>query len=165
MPQQTVLGHRPGTVSSFAALVPGCDTVASMAVSPDLAGRTFPPSEPYTVSREKIREFCSAVGAEARDEAPPTFPIVVAFEAMQRLMVDPDVGIELHNVVHRDQAFEQQRPVRAGDTLTASLTVESVRQAAGTDLIATRTEITDEDGSLVALARATLAHRSSGEPA
>ena len=159
MPQQTVLGHRPGTVSSFAALVPGCDTVASMAVSPDLAGRTFPPSEPYTVSREKIREFCSAVGAEARDEAPPTFPIVVAFEAMQRLM------IELHNVVHRDQAFEQQRPVRAGDTLTASLTIESVRQAAGTDLIATRTEITDEDGSLVALARATLAHRSSGEPA
>ena len=135
-----------------------------MAVSPDLAGRTFPPAEPYTVSREKIREFCAAIGAEAGDEAPPTFPIVVAFEAMQRLMTDPDVGIELHNVVHRDQAFEQARPVRAGDVLTATLTVESVRQAAGTDLIATRTEITDADGDLVSAARATLAHRASGEP-
>jgi len=134
-----------------------------MAVSPDLAGRTFPPSEPYTVSREKIREFCAAIGAEEGEEAPPTFPIVVAFEAMQRLMTDPDVGIELHNVVHRDQAFEQVRPVRAGDTLTATLTVESSRRAAGTDLIATRTEVTDAAGELVSTARATLAHRASGD--
>jgi hypothetical protein len=135
-----------------------------MAVSPDLAGRTFPPTEPYTVSREKIREFCAAIGADAGDEAPPTFPIVVAFAAMHRLMTDPDVGIELHNVVHRDQSFEQVRPVRAGDELTATLTVESTRQAAGTDLIATRTEVTDAGGELVSTARATLAHRASGEP-
>ena len=135
-----------------------------MAVSPDLAGRTFPPTEPYTVSREKIREFCVAIGTEAGDEAPPTFPIVVAFEAMQRLMTDADVGIELHNVVHRDQAFEQVRPVRTGDELTATLTVESTRQAAGTDLIATRTEITDAAGELVSTARATLAHRASEQP-
>jgi hypothetical protein len=136
-----------------------------MAVSPDLAGRVFPPSEPYTVSREKIAEFCAAFGAPPADEAPPTFPIVVAFEAMQRLMTDPDVGIELHNVVHRDQAFEQQRPVRAGDRLVATLSVESLRQAAGTDLIGTRTEVTDADGALVSIARATLAHRAAGEPA
>jgi hypothetical protein len=136
-----------------------------MAVSPELAGRAFPPTEPYTVSREKIREFCAAIGATPGDEAPPTFPIVVAFEAMQRLMTDPDVGIELHNVVHRDQGFEHRRPVRAGDALTATLTVESLRQAAGTDLIATRTEITDAAGELVSTARATLAHRASGDPA
>jgi acyl dehydratase len=90
---------------------------------------------------------------------------VVAFAAMQRLMTEPDVGIELHNVVHRDQAFEQARPVRPGDVLTATLTVESLRQAAGTDLIATRTEITDAAGEVVSTARATLAHRASGEPA
>jgi len=136
-----------------------------MAVSPDLAGRTFPPTEPYYVSREKIREFCAAIGAPAGEEAPPTFPIVVAFEAMQRLMTDPDVGIELHNVVHRDQAFEQHRAVRAGDTLSATLTVETLRQAAGTDLIGTRTDIADAGGELVSTARATLAHRASGEPA
>jgi N-terminal half of MaoC dehydratase len=136
-----------------------------MAVSPELAGRTFPPTEPYTVSREKIREFCTAIGAAPGDEAPSTFPIVVAFEAMQRLMADPDVGIELHNVVHRDQGFEHRRPVRAGDALTATLTVESLRQAAGTDLIATRTDITDAAGELVSTARATLAHRSAGDSA
>jgi acyl-CoA thioesterase FadM len=137
-----------------------------MAVSPDLAGRAFPTTAPYAVSAGKIQEFCRAIGMPYRDtdveQAPPTFPIVVAFEAMQRLMTDPDVGIELHNVVHRDQAFEQHRPVRAGDELTAKLTVESVRQAAGTDLIATRTEILDADGEVVTIARATLAHRASG---
>ena len=47
--------------------------------------------------------------------------------------------------------------------LTATLTVESTRTAAGTDLIATRTEITDADGELVSTARATLAHRASDE--
>jgi hypothetical protein len=137
-----------------------------MAVSPDLAGRTFPPTEPYDVSRAKIREFAHAVGDDSHgSEAPLTFPIVVAFAAMQHLMRDSQVGIELHNVVHRDQRFEQVRPVRAGDTLTATLTVDSLRQAAGTDLISTSTQIRDAAGDLVCTAYATLAHRASEVPA
>jgi len=137
-----------------------------MPLSPDLAGRSYPPTEPYAVSSAKIREFAAALGIETTGEqAPLTFPIVVAFDAMQRLMADPEVGIELHNVVHRDQRFEQVRPVRAGDELTAALTVDSLRQAAGTDLIGTRTEIRDAAGDLVCTAHATLAHRASEVPA
>lgn len=133
-----------------------------MAVSPELAGQTFPPTRPYDVSSAKIREFAHAIGEESDgSEAPLTFPIVVAFTAMQQLMTDPDVGIELHNVVHRDQRFEQVRPVRAGDTLTATLSVDTVRQAAGTDLIGTSTEIRDAYQDLVCTAFATLAHRAS----
>jgi N-terminal half of MaoC dehydratase len=132
-----------------------------MAVSPDLAGRTFAPADSYDVSAAKIREFAHAVGEDTDGtEAPLTFPIVVAFGAMQELMHDREVGIELHNVVHRDQRFEQVRPVRAGDTLTATLTVDSVRQAAGTDLVATSTEVRDTTGALVCTAYATLAHRA-----
>ncbi len=140
-----------------------------MPVSPDLAGRTFPPGAPYTVSEEKIREFTTAIGqdqpepgSEQARTAPVTFPIVVAFGAMQTLMTDPDVGIELRNVIHRDQRFVQHRPVRAGDVLTAELTVESVRQAAGTDLIGTRTEVADGEGAAVCTAYATLVHRAGG---
>ncbi|MPZ93612.1 MAG: hypothetical protein GEU96_01610 [Propionibacteriales bacterium] len=132
-----------------------------MAVSPELAGRTFPPTAPYAVSAAKIREFALAIGVEPAEDAPPTFPIVVAFAAMQQLMHDPEVGIELHNVVHRDQRFVQVRPIRAGDALTATLTVETLRQAAGTDLIGTRTEVTDASGELVTTAYATLAHRAT----
>jgi len=131
-----------------------------MAVDPDLAGRTFPPTEPYTVSREKLQEFARATGAELDgDTAPATFPIVVAFAAMTALMEDPEVGIALHRVVHGDQRFTYTRPVRVGDRLSATLTVDSLRQISGADIIGTRSEITDDRGEPVCTAFATLVHR------
>jgi hypothetical protein len=134
-----------------------------MALDPALAGRTFAPTAPYTVSREKIAEFTEAIGGDAIDggeTAPLTFPIVIAFRAMSDLMTDPDVAIELHNVVHGDQRFEQHRPIRAGDTLVGTLTIASLRAGAGMDMIGTRTEIATTDGEPVATASATLVHRA-----
>jgi hypothetical protein len=131
-----------------------------MAVDASLSGRTFPPTEPYRVSREKILEFARATGsAHDGDAAPATFPIVVAFAAMNALMEDPDVGISLHRVVHGEQRFSYTRPVRAGDELTATLTVDSLRQIGGADIIGTRSEITDAEGRPVCTAFATLVHR------
>ncbi|MEJ7757639.1 MAG: MaoC family dehydratase N-terminal domain-containing protein [Nocardioidaceae bacterium] len=132
-----------------------------MPVDATLAGRTFEPTAPYEVSAAKIAEFAAALGASP--DAVPTFGIVVAFAAMTDLMHDPDVGIELHNVVHADQRFEITRPIRAGDVLVARLTVDSVRQMAGTDIIATRSEITTTDGAHVCTAYATLAHRAGAD--
>ncbi len=136
-----------------------------MALDPALAGRTFTTTTPYQVSTAKIAEFAIAVGAdpeEHRDAAPYTFPIVVAFELMSRLMTDPGVGIELRNVVHRDERIDQVRPVRAGDALVGTLTVESLRAAAGVDVIATRTDVSTVDGEAVCTATATLLHRGGG---
>lgn len=136
-----------------------------MALDPSLIGRTFPPTEPYDVSRHEIAEFASAIGyLDPRgDVAPPTFPIVIAFRAMTALMHDPEVGIELRNVVHADQRFDARRPVRAGDVLTAELQIEKLRHMAGTDIISTRSDIATTDGEHVCSAYATLAHRSSEE--
>jgi N-terminal half of MaoC dehydratase len=133
-----------------------------MPVDPELVGRAFPPTEPYLVSREKIAEFTSAIKAEpvdGGDTAPLTFPFVVAFRAMSALMTDPDVGIELHNVVHGEQRFQQTRPVRAGDELVATLTIDSVRAAAGMDMIGTRTEVTSSSGEHLSTTYALLLHR------
>jgi acyl dehydratase len=142
---------------------------------PDLAGREFPPTPPYDVSRSQIAAFADAIGADDpvhRDPdaaraaghadvvAPPTYPIVVAFQAMSDFMADAGVGIELRHVVHSEQRFEIDRPVRAGDVLTATIAVESVRQAAGTSLIATRSTVRTIDGERVCVAYATLAHRA-----
>ncbi len=146
-----------------------------MPVDPGLAGRTLPPTRPYAVSRASISAFAAAIGvrdplhhdAEAARAAghpdvvaPPTYPIVVAFQAMEALLADPQAGLELRHVVHAQQRFEVTRPVRAGDELTAALTVESVRQAAGTELLTTRSDIRTVDGELVCTAYATLAHRA-----
>jgi acyl dehydratase len=131
-----------------------------MAVDPALAGRTFPPTDPYAVSREKILEFAHATGcAYDGAAAPATFPIVVAFAAMTGLMTDPDVGISLHRVVHGEQRFTYTRPVVAGDVLTATLTVDTLRHIGGADILGTRSEIADADGRPVCTAFATLVHR------
>jgi acyl dehydratase len=131
-----------------------------MAVEPALAGRTFPATGPYTVTREKILEFAAATGSETDGRtAPATFPIVVAFTAMTALMEDPEVGIALHRVVHGDQRFTYTRPVAVGDRLTATLTVDSLRQIGGADIIGTRSEIATDDGEHVCTAFATLVHR------
>ena len=132
-----------------------------MPVDPSLSGRTFPPTEPYTVSREKLLEFARATGSTYDGgAAPATFPIVVAFGAMTALMEDPGVGISLHNVVHGEQRFTHTRAVVAGDVLTATLTVDTLRQRGGVDFIGTRSEVVDADGQPVSTAFATLVHTS-----
>ena len=133
-----------------------------MALDPGLAGRTFAPTAAYAVSRETVAEFAAAIGAAPLDDgeqASLTFPIVVAFQAMTGLMTDPDVGIKMHHVIHVDQRFEQTRPIRAGDRLTGTLTIDSMRHGAGVDMISTRTEVATTDGGHVATAYATLAYR------
>jgi N-terminal half of MaoC dehydratase len=134
-----------------------------MPIDQSLAGRSFPPTTPYVVTEQALADFATATGTpySSGGPAPATFPIVVAFAAMQELMAAPDVGIELHHVVHGQQRFVHERPVRAGDRLAAALTVRSLRQIAGTDIIATSTAITDEAGVLVCTAEATLVHKAA----
>ena len=135
-----------------------------MAVEASLAGRSFPPTEPYVVSEERVLEFARATGSTYDGQhAPATFPIVVAFRAMTGLMEDPSVGIALHRVVHGEQRFTYTRPVVVGDTLTAALTVDTLRQIGGADILGTRSEITDAEGLPVCTAFATLVHRAEDE--
>lgn len=132
-----------------------------MAVDPALAGRSFPATEPYAVTREKVLEFARATGSEFDGEhAPATFPIVVAFAAMTAFMQDPAAGIALHHVVHGEQRFTYARPVVVGDVLTATLTVDTLRQIGGADIIGTRSEVVDGAGQPVCTAFATLVHRA-----
>jgi acyl dehydratase len=141
-------------------------SVRRMPVDESLVGRTFPATEPYDVSRPAIEAFADATGSTyLGGPAPATFPIVVAFRAMTDLMADPTVGIELHHVVHGEQRFAYRRPVVAGDILSATLTVESMRQIGGADIIGTRSDITDAEGALVVTAYATLVHKAGAPEA
>jgi ribulose 1,5-bisphosphate carboxylase large subunit-like protein len=130
-------------------------------VDQSLTGRTFGPTPPYDVTHERVAEFAAATQTpyDEGGPAPVTFPIVVAFAAMRTLMEDPEVGIALHRVVHGEQRFAYQRPVRAGDVLTAELTVDTLRQIGGNDIVGTTSAITDAEGRLVCTAKATLIHR------
>ena len=129
-----------------------------MPVDPSLVGRTFPPTRPYAVSEEKLREFAAATGGTYDGgPAPATFPIVMAFEAMNAFLEAE--AVDLFRIVHGEQKFAYARPIVAGDVLSATLTVAGLRQIGGADIISTSSEITDADGAVVCTAGATLVHR------
>lgn len=132
-----------------------------MAVDGSLVGRVFPPTRPYRVTDEKVREFAAAagVGWESGDPVPATFPIVLAFDAMNAFL--DDVQVELSRIVHGEQKFSYARPIAPGDVLVATLSVASLRQIGGNDIIGTVSEITDESGAVVCTTSATLVHRAA----
>ncbi|TAM66638.1 MAG: MaoC family dehydratase [Microbacteriaceae bacterium] len=149
-----------------------------MPVNPEIQGRVYPPTEPYLVGREKIREFSRAVFASnpintdpdaARAAghvdvvAPPTFPVVVQEKTLAQLLADPDAGIDFSRVVHGDQRFSYTRPVVAGDELTARLTVTSVKTLGGNAMVTAESAITDAAGAHVVTATSTLVVRGADQ--
>lgn len=129
-----------------------------MPIDASLVGREFPPTAPYPVTEVKVREFATAIGATYLDGVvPPTFPIVVAFAAMNDFLAD--VEADLFRIVHGEQRFAYERPVRPGDVLSATLTVDTLRQIGGNDIIGTSSLITDADGEVVCRTKSTLIHR------
>lgn len=139
-----------------------------------IAGKTYAPTEPYLVGREKVREFARAVlsespihldAAAAREAgyadvvAPPTFAVVVQQQTLEQLLADDDAGVDFSRVVHGDQSFTYTRPIVAGDTLTATLTITSVKQLGGHSMVTASSEIIDDTGAHVVTAVSTLVVR------
>ncbi|KAF2412631.1 hypothetical protein B1729_14125 [Microbacterium sp. B35-04] len=142
-----------------------------MPVNPELVGRDFPPTTPYLVGREKVREFARAVFADdpqhldpaaaqalgyADVVAPPTFAIVVTDATLQQLLGEPDSGIVLQNVLHAEQKFRYSRPIVAGDELTAKLAVTGIRAMGAAAMVTSESEITDAAGDHVVTATSIL---------
>jgi acyl dehydratase len=147
-----------------------------MALDASFIGRTYPPTAPYEVGREKIREFADAIGdynPVYRDQAvaekmgypdviaPPTFPVVLSMRSAGKVIADPALGLDYTRVVHGEQKFVYTRPVRAGDRLVSVVTVENVRSAAGNDLLTTRADVSTVDGEHVVTAYSTLVARGT----
>jgi acyl dehydratase len=147
-----------------------------VALDPAFIGRTYPPSEVYEVGRAKIAEFADAIGDDNpvyRDPAaaaafghpdviaPPTFAAVLTFPAGRQLIDDPALGLDYSKVVHGEQRFVYTRPLRAGDRLVTTVTVENIRSAAGNDMITSRSDVHTVDGEPVVTAYSTLVARGT----
>jgi acyl dehydratase len=145
-----------------------------MAINPDYVGKTFPPSEPYEVGREKLREFADAIGdanpmyrsraaAQAAGYAdviaPPTFPIVLTMASSAKALADPGLNVNYAMVVHGEQRFEYSRPLMAGDVVTAELTISNIRQVGSMSTMTTTTQVRTVDGEHVCTALGTIVER------
>ncbi|MFC5799483.1 MaoC family dehydratase N-terminal domain-containing protein [Streptomyces formicae] len=149
-----------------------------MALDQSFVGRTYPPTAPYEVGREKIREFAEAVGdanpaytdPDAAEQlghpdviAPPTFVFAITFKAAGQVVADPQLGLDYSRVVHGDQKFSYTRPVRAGDRLSVVSTIEAIKSLAGNDILDIRGEVRDEAGAHVVTAWTKLVARGAEE--
>jgi len=146
-----------------------------MPLDQSYVGRTYPPTEPYVVGREKIREFARAIGLSAAEHldpeaaraigyadvvAPPTFPIVFTMATSHAQIVeDPALGIDYSRVVHGDQKFVYTRPIVAGDTLVCVNSIEEITARGGHDFLTTRSLVSTIDGELVVTVLAKLVQR------
>ena len=149
-----------------------------MALNPDFVGRTYPPAPPYTVGREKVREFARALQSTdplyfdvevARSQgyadvvAPPTYAIRLSMAAAEAVVMDPELGLDYTRVVHGDQRFEYTRPIVAGDELVCTVTIDSIRSAAGNDMLTTRADIATVAGEHVVTSYSVLVARGTDE--
>lgn len=149
-----------------------------MALDQSFVGRTYPPTPAYEVGREKIREFAEAVGdthaayvdveaaralGHADVIAPPTFVFSITYRAAGEVVQDPQLGLDYSRVVHGDQKFSYVRPVRAGDRLTVTSTIEGIKSLAGNDILDVRGDVHDEAGELVVTTLMKLVARAAEE--
>ena len=150
-----------------------------MPLDQSFIGRSWPPTEPYLVGREKIREFARAIGAtdaEYHDPeaaraigygdvvAPPTFPVVITMASSRQIIEDPELGLDYSRVVHGDQKFAYVRPVVAGDALVCVNSVDEITTRGGHDFLTTRTEVTTEGGEPVLTVWSKLVQRGEEQP-
>ncbi|MGC0315670.1 FAS1-like dehydratase domain-containing protein [Kitasatospora acidiphila] len=146
-----------------------------MALDPSFIGRSYPPTAPYEVGREKIREFALAVGdlnpayldqsaAKALGHpdviAPPTFAIALAVPASDQVIEDPALGLDYSRVVHGDQKFSYSRPLRAGDRVRVTVRIENIKSLAGNDVLTVTGEMHEESGEHLVTTVMTLVARA-----
>ncbi len=134
-------------------------------------GRSLPPSAPYSVGREKIREFALAIGEGARVcldpeaaraaghpdvVAPPTFSVTFTMPLIEAFLRDPAFGWDYSHMVHGDQSITLHRPIHGGDDLVTTIHVEDLTARAGSHLLTLRCEVVDGSGAAVATTKALL---------
>ena len=145
-----------------------------MAINRDFVGKTFPPGEPYEISRVKVAEFADAIGdpnpvfrdkAAAQEAgfadviAPPTFPIVISMASSSRALAEPGLNLNYAMVVHGEQKFAYSRPLQAGDIVVAEVTISDIRDVGRNSMMTTTTTISTVDGEHVCTATSTLVER------
>ena len=140
-------------------------------------GRSSPPTL-NEVEKGAIRRFAEALGdynpiyydeEYARASgfptivAPPTFPASFHSAADLRELL----GVGIKSLLHAEQAFDYERPIRAGDRIYVSTRVADVLEKTGPagkmDVAVIEDEGRDEEGTLVFRARRTLVVRAAKE--
>ena len=128
-------------------------------LNPDSVGSTFGGTEKIAVTQSEVDVFCAVIGETDTSIAPPTFTIRITLSQFEEILTRPEIGLDWTRLVHGDQKFQIFSPVRPGDQLSCSATIESYRVAAGNEIVSVRSDL-ERDGAIVVSAWSTLVVRA-----
>ena len=137
-----------------------------MTLNTALVGKEYD-EVPFEVERERIVQFADAIGdpdPRYRSEqpiAPPTFPTVMQIATGGQVVLDPELGLDYSSAVHGEQEYVAERPLRAGDKLTATPRIADIYTKGPNEFLVTETVIRDENGDVVVTGRSTLISRGT----
>ncbi len=124
----------------------------------------------------KIAEFATAIGDGSplcRDRAaaqaaghpdvvaPPTFAIVITAVNSARLIADPDLGVNYAMVVHGEQNFAYDRPLRAGDVVVTEASISGIRSIGRNERMDVQTIVKTVDGEHICTSHNVLIERGA----
>jgi acyl dehydratase len=130
----------------------------------------------FTVERDRVNQFCDAIGEDNpiyRDPeaaraagypeqlAPPTFVTVMQIMTSGQVVLDQELGLDYSRVVHGEQEYEWSRPVHVGDVLSTVPRLAGIRARGPNEFLVIESDITDQSGATVVVARTTLLSRGT----
>jgi acyl dehydratase len=113
------------------------------------------------IEGDRARAFAAAIAGDDAvaepDAVPPTYAAVYClFPTLGRLFGDAEVGLNLAGLVHGEQRFTFDEPVRPGDVVDAEARIASVDEKRGMTFLGIEMEASREDGRRVCTGRALL---------
>src|SRR5437667_7348612 len=120
----------------------------------DFVGKAYGDVE-FAVERDRIVQFADAIGDDDpryRSEeplAPPTFPTVLQIQTGGQVVLDPELGLDYTRVVHGEQEYVIDRPMRAGGELTARPRIADIYAKESHASRVVETMVTDATGATV----------------
>ena len=140
-------------------------------------GKKYEASDSYDICRMKLREYALSLGdfnpyyldrkkGEAgefgRVVAPPTFAVVFGGEPVGRMLMDPELKLNLPMLVHGEQDIEFFEMVGVGDEITSKGEIAETYQKKNLDFISIVIESKNQHGKLVARSKYTFVIRGAG---
>ncbi len=126
-------------------------------LNPDLVGSTFAGATSTTITSESISSFALALGESDTHIAPPTYAITISLEQSQSVLEGS--GLDWSRVVHGDQRFAINKPLKAGMEITCNSSIESARVVAGNEIVTVRSDLI-ESGEVAVSSWSTLVFRA-----
>jgi acyl dehydratase len=129
-----------------------------MAMNRSLIGRCYAPST-YEIKEEAMIRYALATNETnprltERDVAagliaPPVFPVVYHARVLGKPIGDPELNIDFKRALHGEQDMTFHRPLRAGDILSTTPSIEDIRDKGTGETISIRLRSESQTGELV----------------